>query len=302
VSAASEQTLPASVIVPTRGRPKLIVECVQSILEGEQVPCELVVVDQSPDDNHVLAEMGTVRGCAVRYRRSASRGVSAARNEACELATEDILVFTDDDVLVAPDWLGETVRSVLADPISTLITGRVLSIDKHGSGGFAPTLIEGEEPRVYEGRIWNEVLPSNNMAFARAVFERLGPFDIRLGVGGTYRSSTDNDYCFRALEAGYRIRYVPEAVVYHQAWRPKKSLPQVRWAYGVGLGAYFTKHTGLNDRYMLIRLRNAILRHTRIAWENRSGDPHAAKAEAAYALGLIYGSLRWLVMETLRRR
>jgi GT2 family glycosyltransferase len=283
------------VIVPTRGRPKLILECVQSILDGEQVPSELVVLDQSTEENRTLAEMGTVRGCTVVYRQSSSRGVSAARNEACNIAGEELLVFTDDDILVAPEWLGAIVRATSEAPDTTLVSGRVLFIDKDATGGFAPSLIDDEQPKAYEGRIWNEVLFSNNMAFSKAIYEHLGPFDERLGVGGTYRSATDNDYCFRSLEAGYRIRYVPEALVYHQAWRSKRSFRQLQWAYGIGQGAYFTKHVHLHDRYTLIRLRNEIWRHAKRAL-NRGPE---ADGEAAYVAGLVYGSLRWFVMERL---
>lgn len=302
MSAESQRTLPASVIVPTRGRPKLIVECVQSILGGDLLPRELVVVDQSTAENSALAELGTVRGCAVRYRHSPGKGVSAARNEACAAAGEDIFVFTDDDVLVTADWLGAIVSAVEDDADGTLISGRVLLVDKDESGGFAPSLIDDEQPRVYEGRIWGDVLYSNNMAFSRAVFEHLGPFDHRLGVGGPYRSATDNDYCFRALEAGYRIRYVPEAVVHHQAWRPAHAHRHVQWAYGVGQGANFTKHMRLRDSYKLVRLRTEVLQHTKLAFRNLSTDRAAGRSEALYVLGLLYGSLRWLIMERLRGR
>jgi GT2 family glycosyltransferase len=294
--------LPASVIVPTRDRPELLVECVRSILAGDERPREVVIVDQSTVENRELAGIGTVQGCVVRYLRVTSVGSSAARNEGIAAASEDILVFTDDDILVAPDWVGATVRAALEDPGSTLVSGRVLSIDKDETGGFAPSLIDDEEPKIYEGRIWNDVLYSNNMAFARAIFEHLGPFDVRLGVGGPYRSATDNDYCFRALEAGYRIRYVPESRVYHQAWRPKTSYRRLQWAYGVGQGAFFTKHIHLRDRYMLIRLRNEVLRHTNRAFQGRSRDTEIARAELAYVLGVVYGSARWMLRERLLGR
>ena len=73
-------------------------------------------------------------------------------------------------------------------------------------GGFAPARIDEDLPNIFEGRIWNDTLFSGNMACARTVSEHLGPFDQRLGVGGPYYTE-DNDYGFRALEAGYRIRY-----------------------------------------------------------------------------------------------
>ena len=302
MSTVSPPVLPASVIIPSRGRPALLVQCVESILAGDELPREIVVVDQSEQENTTLAAMGTVRGCSVRYRRVDTKGVSAARNEACAVAAEEALVFTDDDIVVAPAWLGTITRSVLADPSSTLISGRVLFIDRAETGGFAPSLIEAEEPRTYEGRVWSDVLFSNNMAFSRAIYERLGPFDPRLGVGSPYRAATDNDYCFRALEAGLRIRYDPYAIVYHQAWRPKRRYTGVYWNYGVGQGACFAKHAHLHDRYTLIRLRNAVVRHGRAALQVRSDGWWAASGEAAYAIGLVYGAARWSLLERLLGR
>jgi GT2 family glycosyltransferase len=299
---SSEQPLPAIVVIPSRDRPELLRECVDSILGGSEVPREIVIVDQSGEENRELAEMGTVHGCRVVYHRVASRGVSAARNEGCALAGQDVLVFTDDDVIADRDWLGAMVRAVLDDPENTLISGRVLSVDRNGDGGFAPSLIADEEPRTYQGRVWSDVLFSNNMAFSRAVFDRLGPFDVRLGVGGPYRAATDNDYCFRALEAGYRIRYDPAAVVYHQAWRTSKHYARLRWGYGVGQGACFLKHSRLSDRYMLIRLRNAVVWHAREAVAAWRHDRQKARGEAAYALGLLYGASNWFLLERLPGR
>jgi GT2 family glycosyltransferase len=297
----SPRTLPVSVIIPSRDRPGMLRECVASILAGSAVPRELIVVDQSSGENNALAEMGITNGCVVHYRRSAP-GVSAARNEACALAGEDIVAFTDDDILVARDWLGAMVRAVNTDPAGALITGRVLPIDTHAVGGFAPSLIEDEQPRIYEGRIWTDVLYSNNMAFARSIFDRLGPFDARLGLGRPYPSAADNDYGLRALEAGYRIRYVPDAIVYHQAWRPKKSYPRLQWTYGVGQGAYLTKHVRLRDPYTLIRLRNEVVEHFKLALQARARGRLFAMGEAAQVLGLVYGSARWALAERLRGR
>jgi GT2 family glycosyltransferase len=294
--------LPATVIIPTRDRSELVVDSVRSILSGAEVPREVVIVDQSREVNRPLAEMGTVRGCTIRYQRTASRGVSAARNEACALATEDVLVFTDDDVFVDPEWLGTMVRLVLADPTSALISGRVLAAEDGRTGGFAPSLTEGDEPKVYEGRVWADVLFSNNMGFGRAVYDGLGPFDERLGVGGPYRAATDNDYGFRALAAGHTIRFSSDAVVYHRAWRPMSDHPRLMWAYGVGQGAFLTKHARLNDRHTLTRLRKAVARRTGLALRERKANRDLALGHATYALGLLYGAARWYALERLRGR
>ena len=260
-----------------------------------------MVVDQSRAENHSLADLGAVNGSRVVYRHSSETGVSAARNEACELAGQQILVFTDDDIVVAPDWLGTIFRAASDGADSELITGRVRSIDTQ-AGGFAPSLIDDDSPKVYEGRIWDDVLFSGNMAFARSIFDRLGQFDTRLGVGGPYLSAADNDYCFRALEAGYRIRYAPDAVAYHHAWRKATHYRRLMWRYGVGQGAYLTKHIRLSDRYTLMRLRDHLVFDVKAARRERTEDPLASKALVAHAVGLLYGSTRWILLERLRGR
>ncbi len=294
--------LPATVIIPTRGRPQLLDDTVASILAGDELPTEIVIVDQSPQANPRLAGAESVRGSAVVYaHRPDLVGVSAARNEACSLARERTLVFTDDDVLVEPDWLRTIVHAVLDEP-TTLVSGRVLPAEGDRTDGFAPSCIESEKPRIYEGRVWDDVLFSNNMAFSRDVYDALGPFDARLGVGAPYRAATDNDFGFRALEAGYRIRYLPEAVVHHRAFRPMADYPKVMWSYGVGQGACLTKHASLRDRYSLHRLRDSVARRCRLAIGKRSEDRYLAMGEGAYALGVLFGATRWLLFERLHGR
>lgn len=298
---ASPRTLPTSVIIPSRNRPRLLGECVASILAGSELPREIVIVDQSDAENRALAELGTVRGCRVLYRHSAARGVSRARNEACAIAGEEVLVFTDDDILVTPDWVGVITRAIQAEAATTLVSGRVRFIATDQPDGFAPSLMDEDEPKLHEGRVWNDVLGSNNMGFTRAIYERLGPFDPRLGLGGPYPAA-DNDYCFRALEAGYQVRYLPDALVHHQAWRPKKSYVRLQWAYAMGQGAFLTKHVHLRDSYTLVRLRYDVIRHAKWALETWAKDRDAARADAVFALGLLYGSARWALLERLLGR
>jgi len=302
VSDDSGRVLPATVIVPSRGRPDLLADTVESILGGDELPAEIVVVDQSPARNERVAQAASAPGSIVRYaHRPDLVGVSTARNEASRIARERVLVFTDDDVFVERDWLRVVVETVLADP-EVLVSGRVLAVEGDRADGFAPSCIESDEPRLYEGRVWDDVLFSNNMAFAREVYDALGPFDERLGVGAPYRSATDNDYCYRALEAGYRIRYLPEAIVHHRAFRPMTEYPKVMWNYGIGQGATLAKHADLQDRYTLHRLAESVSRRLRLAVAMRSENRSLARGEGAYALGLVYGGARWLLLERLRGR
>jgi GT2 family glycosyltransferase len=302
MSVDAGEVMPTAVIVPSRGRPQLLSECVESILAGTPLPAEIVVVDQSDTPHAQLADLGNVRGCQVIYHHSSLRGSSAARNEGCRLATQDILMFTDDDILVAPDWVEAMTRAVQREADSTLMSGRIRFIATDQVDGFAPSLFDEEEPRLFEGRFGYEVLFGGNMGFHRRILEDLGPFDERFGGGAKYLSAEDNDYSRRALDAGYRIRYVPEALVHHQAWRAKRDERGLMWAYGVGHGAFLAKHFQVGDSYIPIRFREELRRCLRKIREKRRSDPVAAKDELVYTLGLLYGSARWILLERLAGR
>lgn len=54
-----------------------------------------------------------------------------------------------------------------------------------------------------------------NMSFKREVFETVGGFDPRLGPGAS-GFSEDTEFSMRVRNAGYKIGYTPDAVVYHE--------------------------------------------------------------------------------------
>src|SRR5260221_14157668 len=97
-SMTAQTTLPpTSLILSTRNRPNMLTDLVASVLEGEDVPSEIVVVDQSSEPNPSLSNWFPKCGCELRYEWTQSLGVSRGRNEAIAAAQHDIIVITDDD-------------------------------------------------------------------------------------------------------------------------------------------------------------------------------------------------------------
>lgn len=285
-----------SLIIPSRNRPTILVETVASVLEGDAVPTELVIVDQSDQRNDVLAELVTERPCTVRYCWSGSVGLSHARNEGIAMATHDVLVFTDDDVLVAPTWFETIVRALLDEGPGTIITGQVFPAEVR-SGGFVPSTKVDDTPAVFEGRIGEDILYPHNMAMYRSLAADVGPFDPRLGAGARFAGAEDNDFCFRALEAGYRIVYLPDAIIHHRAWRSDRDYLPLRWSYGRGQGAYYAKYLSLRDRHMLGRLLWET-RHRLVRLPGRFlRERRRARGEVVYLGGLWAGVLEWLVTQ-----
>jgi GT2 family glycosyltransferase len=278
--------VPISIVIPTRDRPQVLLDTVASILASERRPDEVIIADQSSGPPPALPPGGDV---AIVHLQLDTVGVSRARNAAIAVARHDVVVFTDDDVLVEPSWLGRLVDALLAAPPRTAVTGAVLPAT---TGGHVPSVTHRTQPQVFSGRLFADPLFSNNMALRRDAFEHVGLFDERFGAGAPFSNAEDNDLGYRLLEAGYRIEFVPGAVLYHRGERHGRALAKLDWAYGRGQGAFYAKHMSWSDRHMLRRLRrNCAYRVRRLAPALRGN--RGALREGIYLAGLVSGVAGW---------
>jgi len=188
---------PTSLIMCSRNRPKLLAETIESVLQGDEVPTELVVVDQSDAPHPTLATLKTDRPCEIRYLWTHSVGLSRARNTGIATAQHCILAIIDDDMFVTSTWFGSLIRALLNAGECTVVTGRVLPTVAEVPGGFVPTFMPSEVPAVYEGRIGTDVLAGGHMATYRPILDAVGGFDERLGAGAEFPAADDNDLGFR---------------------------------------------------------------------------------------------------------
>jgi len=282
-----------SLLVCSRNRPKLLLEAIQSILKGDEIPAEVVIVDQSDAPHPVLATVQPDASNVIRYFWSNTRGVSLARNVATGRASHPNLVFTDDDMLATPTWFGSLVRALLQGGPRAVITGRVLPSEEENFRGQAPSTRTDEQTVIYKGRIGRDVLFTGNMAISHAALKSIGGFDTNLGPGTPFPAAEDNDLAFRLLEAGYRIVYDPGAVTYHRAWRSDEEDLGLHWNYGLGQGAFYSKYFHLKDTHMIKRMardiRGYLIRFPYRVLRNRS----QAHRDMLYVAGLLYGAARW---------
>jgi GT2 family glycosyltransferase len=284
-----------SLVISTRNRPALVWDVVRSVLDGDVLPTELIVVDQSDTPHEMLTERPPETAARLRYLWEPARGLSRGRNTGIAAADGQVLVFLDDDVLVPTTWFTTIVGALIEAGPRAVVTGRVLPGEPEIAGGFAPSLILDDRPRVFHGRPGRDVLSSMTMAMYRSVFEEIGTFDVRLGVGSRFPSSEDNDFGYRLLEAGYTIVFDPAVVVRHRAWREPGALLPLRWAYGRGQGAYFIKHASRHDSYMWRRMGRDVLRHLKRAPRRFVRNPQDGLADVVYSCAVLAGAAQWSI-------
>lgn len=276
VEALSELAVPVggsaaalSVVICTKDRCQALARCLASLAGQRATPGEVIVVDNSRDGT---AQEACRAHPSVRYLHAPQGGLSAARNAGLQACRGEIVAFTDDDVELHPDWAAEAARAFETHSVEAL-TGLVLParLDtpaqrafQFDMGGFGTTFV----PLLFDRRFFEETRPSGahvwkigagaNMAFRRSVFERLGPFDERLGAGAA-GCSEDSEFWYRLLLRGGSCLYEPRAVVFHHHRPDWKGFKRQMRAYMKGhVAALVVQYDNSGDRGNLKRIRRQL--------------------------------------------
>ena len=263
-----------SVVVPTLGR-SLLEGCLRSIAKGTVWPAQLIVVDQGTNPEVVAWIEGLQRqGLRAEHVRSRETGIAAATNRGFERVGTPVVATTHDDCVVATGWL-ERLAERVRPMGEAIVTGRV---QPEGSG-LVLTVVTSPEPRRYTRPIiGRDVLFPANMALPIRVLERIGYLDehpsLRL-------AAEDNEWAYRALRAGVRIDYDPEAVVSHVAWQERSAMRHLYRRYARGQGAFYGKYLRRGDPHIALRVARDLARGPWLALRGA-----LARNEELLAMGL----------------
>jgi hypothetical protein len=231
-----------AVVIPTKNRGDQPAQAASAILRDPS-DFELVVIDQSTNEDTAVALRQIPHDPRLRVVRSNLRGTSVARNQGVSETRAPIIAFTDDDCRPESGWASTILRVFQDDPEASLVLGRVYLPEGAHDTGYAASF----EPTQ---RVMSDGIPlpdvplglGANLAIRREAFERLGGFDPLIGPGTPYfRAGEDTDLLIRALHLGYRVVNAPECNVLHLGIRYGSERRTLAIGYQLGTGAAFGK-------------------------------------------------------------
>ncbi len=281
-----------TVVVATRDRPVLLAEALAAIRRSLRKEDRLVVVDSASRDQRVRA---VAESSGATVLRCDLPGACRARNMGLRAAATQVVAFTDDDCLPAPDWVPAVSAAFAARPGVAFVTGRVM-VDEPVSGRMQLGLSIHDvavPTEINAGSDVSRIGHGANMAWRREHLRAIGGFDEGLGPGTPLLAAEDHDLFWRALRAGMTGAYEPCVVVRHRQWRGRRDQLRTAHGYGVGAGALAVKRWRLEqsagpvDQVVpLPRLAVLRLAARELGW--RQGlVPMARSAAEGYAMGVL---------------
>ena len=220
-----------SVVLPTLNGSRFIRRTIGSILDNDYPQFELIVVDQSPNDHTECLINGSFSNDPrLIYVHTDKVGSSYARNVGIHRASGELIVFTDDDVVVSRGWIQAYVtcytQLMAAGMTPGVMGGPVEGLWERPRPSWWPQefsyliceLDMGSERKPYEGGL----LPfTANMCAPKAILLEVSGFKEGFGPTGprTGRvrllSGEDTLCVLRISRLGYSLYYEPAAKVHH---------------------------------------------------------------------------------------
>jgi len=285
-----------SVIIPTYNRPQRITECLSALaaLNFSPEQFEVIVVDDGGCLEVHSAINNLNSAVDLTVVRQDHAGAAQARNTGAASAQGQYLVFLDDDCLPEREWLAALATRLERGEMEA-VAGQTVNGCPQNLYDCASHLLSYHQYDSYKtAGAPVEFLATNNLAMQAELFHTVGGFDPNFIL-----AYEDRDFCDRWLRFGYRLTYIPEAVVRHCRSMTLRSFCRQHWTYGRMASHYYNladKQTSSRMHRHLPRLyldvaRSALREHG--IWNALPVIALVAVSQAIAAAGFVTERVFW---------
>ncbi|MBW2201529.1 MAG: glycosyltransferase [Deltaproteobacteria bacterium] len=250
-----------SVIVPAYNAEATLPALLDSLSNQSYNDFEVIVIDDSSGDK--TPQIARSYPCKL-ITLPENRGPAYCRNIGVKNARGEILVFTDSDCRVDPNWLTNINNYFSLNDIEAIM-GRLVLMPSSLLGDSISALGFPAGGTIGFDRIWKvdqngftDSLSTCNCAVKKNVFRTVGGFDESFPFPG----GEDTLFAFNLRKRDYRIKYCPDVLVHHGS---RDSLTDfVKWQFKRGFSSYiFSSKVSGKKKFLTLRLWSTgnILRH-----------------------------------------
>lgn len=184
-----------SVVMPAYNSEKFIAEAINSVLNQNYQPIELIIIDDGSTDNtsKIIKKFGHL----VRLIQQNNAGPAAARNKGVFEAKGELLAFIDADDVWHPEKLLTQVSYLKKNPNIGICFGRKFEWIPDKLGNYpartdfslipcSEKIIKNQSGWIYPQMLLSSVIHIVSALIRRDVWEKLGGMDEHLRCGEDY--------------------------------------------------------------------------------------------------------------------
>jgi len=214
------------IIIPVYNAYDDLQRCLDSVLRTAASSCRLILIDDSSPDSRIADYFETLRGKAdsrlLLLRNDVNLGFVGTVNRAMALGQNDVILLNSDTV-VTSGWLEKIRCCAASDPRIGTITpfsnnAEICSFPNFCEDNPLPPGMSAEDVNRAIEQAAVPIYPDIPtgvgfcMYIRRALLNKIGLFDAEtfgLGYG------EENDFCMRAVQAGYRNVLCDDTFILH---------------------------------------------------------------------------------------
>lgn len=156
-----------SVVVPVYNEEKFIAVCLDSLMNQEEMPDEIIVVDNNCTDRTIPI----AKRFGVTIVPAKKQGISYARNAGFDAATGEIIARCDADSHVPPDWV-KRIKAAFTEKKIEAVGGPLCYGDSTFVRRYTSKVVN-LHAKTYKTFQHNELLYGPNMAITKKVWEKV---------------------------------------------------------------------------------------------------------------------------------
>jgi GT2 family glycosyltransferase len=254
------RTPKVAVVILNHNGKVLAERCLRSVLASPYSNKEIILVDNASSDRSP-EHLRTVFPEIVVLNNSENLGVAGGRNRGFREAVRrgsDYVLSLDNDAHIDAGLIDRLVEVAASDSRIGVLGPKTYSDDGSGTiqcAGGSITYTQnvcshrglGEVDRGQYDAIEDvDYFPGFGFMAHRELFEKLNFLDEDFyGYG-----HEDTDFCLRAIQAGYRVVYVPQAVMWHQGSATIGDYsPRKKYLEAVNSVYFVRKYGKITDRF-----------------------------------------------------
>ncbi|MDR2293394.1 MAG: glycosyltransferase [Prevotellaceae bacterium] len=227
-----------SIVVPVMNRPNEVKEFLESLSQQTDKDFEIIIMEGPSSQTCDEICKNYSKELDIKHIKNQILSRSIRRNSGIEAATGNYIIFFDSDCILPPQYI-ETVRKQLNENYADCFGGpdnaneSFNTLQKAINYSMTSTFTTGG---IRGGKSENFLPRAFNMGFSKKIYEKIGGYDEIIGE--------DIDLSMRIKEAGFSVRLIKEAFVYHKRRLTLKKFYKQTYTFGCARIVFANRHKG----------------------------------------------------------